>query len=106
MRQELHEPGQPELYYYVWHPLALALAGDREAAIAMLQRRVASNFEPALALLQLELEPGFAGLRQDPRVQSMMSQIRSYLAGQRRELDRLRAEGVVPDRSKAAPPAG
>jgi hypothetical protein len=36
----------------------------------------------------------------------MTRQIRSYVDEQRRELDRLRAEGVVPDRSKPAPPAG
>ncbi len=60
--------------------------------------RFASKFEWA-AMRELETEPSFAELRKDPRFQALMRQVRSHLDEQRRELDRLRAEGVVPDRS-------
>src|SRR5262245_51070215 len=102
MQEELRTPGQSELWYYPWHSLALALYGDREAAIGMLQRQIANNVEPTRVLRQLTTEPSFAGLREDPRVQAMMQQLRSYLDEQRRELARLRAEGLLPDRSKPA----
>jgi len=38
MRQELAMPGQAELWYYLWHPVALALNDEPDAAIAMLRR--------------------------------------------------------------------
>ena len=98
MRQEMGTPGHPEIWYYGWHPIALALNGEGDAAIEMLQARIASKFELA-AMRQLETEPSFAELRKDPRFQALMRQVRSHLDEQRRELDRLRAEGVVPDRS-------
>ena len=37
MRQEMGTPGHPEIWYYVWHPIALALNGEGDAAIEMLQ---------------------------------------------------------------------
>jgi tetratricopeptide (TPR) repeat protein len=98
MRQEMGTPGHPEIWYYIWHPVALALNGDGDAASEMLQARIASKFD-LTAMRQLETEPSFAELRKDPRFQALMRQLHSYLDEQRRELDRLRAEGLVPDRS-------
>ena len=98
MRQEMGTPGHPEIWYHGWHPIALALNGERDAAIEMLQRRFASKFERA-GMQGLETEPSFAGLRKDPRFQALMRQVRSHLDEQRRELNRLRAEGLVPDRT-------
>jgi len=105
MRQEMGTPGHPEIWYYAWHPVALALIGDRDAAIEMLQRRFVSRFDWA-PMAGLEGEPSFAELRKDPRFQALIRQLRSQVDEQRRELDRLRAEGVVPDRSgkPGAPP--
>ena len=98
MRQEMGTPGHPEIWYYGWHPVALALNGDHDAAIEMLQRRIASRFEWA-AMRELETEPSFAVLRKDPRFQALMRQTRSRVDEQRRELNRMRAEGLVPDRT-------
>jgi hypothetical protein len=64
----------------------------------MLQRGFANKFDWA-PITGLEGEPSFAELRKDTRFQALMRQLRSRLDEQRRELDRLRAEGVVPDRS-------
>jgi len=98
MRQEMGTPGHPEIWYYGWHPIALALNGEADAAIEMLQARFASKFELS-TMRQLETEPSFAELRKDPRFQALMRQVRTHVDEQRRELDRLRAEGVVPNRS-------
>jgi hypothetical protein len=98
MRQEMGTPGHPEIWYYAWHPVALALNGEGDAAIEMLQRRFASRFDWA-PMAGLEGEPSFAELRKDARFQALMRELRSQVDEQRRELDRLRAEGVVPARS-------
>ena len=98
MRQEMGTPGHPEIWYYVWHPIALALNGEGDAAIEMLQARIASKFD-LTAMHDLETEPSFAELRRDPRFQALMRQLRSRLDEQRHELDRMRAEGLVPDRT-------
>ena len=99
MRQEMGTPGHPEIWYYSWHPVALALNGERDAAIEMLQAPVREQVRIGLPCGELETEPSFAELRKDARFQALMRQMRSRLDEQRRELDRLRAEGVVPDRS-------
>ena len=97
MRQEMGTPGHPEVWYYGWNPIALALNGERDAAIELLQARFASKFD--WAMRKLEAEPSFAELRKDARFHALMRQQRSHVDEQRRELERLRAEGLVPDRS-------
>jgi len=52
----------------------------------------------------LQVEPSYATLRQDPRFQELISNAQQHIAGERRELDRMRAEGLVPDRSAGAKP--
>jgi tetratricopeptide (TPR) repeat protein len=98
MRREMGTPGHPEVWYYAWHPIALALDGDGDAAIEMLQARMASKFD-LTAMWRLGTEPAYAELRKEARFQALMQRLRSYLEEQRRELERLRAEGLVPDRS-------
>ena len=50
--------------------------------------------------MYFELEPAIAAMREDPRFQELLRKAQEHLAGERRELDRMRAEGLVPDRSK------
>jgi TolB-like protein len=99
MRQEMGTPGHPQIWYYIWHPVALALNGEGDAAIEMLQAQIASKFEWAWTMRELETEPSFAELRKDPRFQALMRQLRAHLDEQRQELDRMRSEGLVPDRA-------
>ena len=99
MRQEMGTPGHPEIWYYGWHPIALALNGEGVAAIELLQAQIARKFDLTI-MPRFETEASFAELRKDPRFQALMRQLRSHLDEQRRELDRLRAEGLVPDRSR------
>jgi len=99
MRREQGKPGYAETWYYLHYPLALLLNGDRDACIGMLERRVAKGFHIPLALRQLENDPSFAGLRKDARIETLIRKMRSSQVEERRELNRMRAEGLVPDRT-------
>jgi hypothetical protein len=103
MRREIDEDGRPELWYQTSHSIALALGGDREAAIAMLQRSAASKHAYSGAWYFLEMEPAYDGLRQDPRFQAIVREARAHRVEQRQELDRRRAAGRLPDRSGDRP---
>jgi TolB-like protein len=94
-----HEVGvlkRPEFWYWVTHPVALALSGDREATLAMLERAAAHEQLPGRGVFRLETDPAFAALRTDPRFQAVVSIWRQRFEQQRKELDRMRAEGLVP----------
>ena len=99
--REIRELGRPEFWYGYGYALALALNGDREASIEVLQRFVAATNGGFLGdwWYYLELEPAFVTLRQDPRFQELVRKAREHVAAERRELDRMRAEGLVPDRT-------
>ena len=93
--------GRSEYWYYPWHPLALLLNGDREAAMAMLERSVARNRGIAESWLQVDREPAFEVWNGNPRFEALQEKIRIHVEKQRRELERMRAEGLVPDRTSS-----
>ena len=97
---EIRDLGRPEHWYRRPYALALALNGDREASIAALQRYANAGAYPFTDWqLYFELEPAIAAMRQDPRFQELVRKAQEHVAAERRELDRMRAEGLVPDRS-------
>ena len=91
--------GRSEHWYYRWHPVALALNGDLEAALAMLERAIAAGVRYNAWWYGMEAEPAFEALRGTPRYETLRKNIRMRLDEQRRELARMRAEGLVPDRT-------
>ena len=93
--------GRPEYWYFIFHPAALAMSGEDDAALAMLER-AASKSIVFFTWQLFEIEPAFAELRSHPRFQAVQAKVHAQNAGQRRELARLRAEGLVPDRSEIA----
>jgi hypothetical protein len=99
MRHEVGELGRPELWYQRYHPTALALNGQNDAALAMIERCVASGVGLVDWWYFFESDPAYGPLRQDARFQATLSTVRGYVAAQRGELDRMRAEGLVPDRT-------
>jgi TolB-like protein/Tfp pilus assembly protein PilF len=104
---EIRDLGRPEYWYSGSRALALALHGDREAAIAMLQRSMnESNRASVNWWYNLQLEPAYATLRQDPRFQELVRKVREHIGAERRELDRMRREGIVPDRRTGDSPPG
>ena len=98
MRDELERQGRPVMWYWRWYPLALALAGHRDDAVAMLQRGVAANGLAFDAWFSFDVEPGYDPLRADPRFVEMVRTVHGRLLEQRREVARLRASGAIPDR--------
>jgi hypothetical protein len=55
--------------------------------------------------LHFELEPAIAAMRKDPRFQELLRQAREHVAAERRELNRMRREGLVPERGGGERPA-
>ena len=102
MHREVGEEGRPELWYFAWHPVALAMNGDRDEAIAMLERAHAQDLFFYGDWFRLEVEPAFDDIRKDPRFQTMLRKVRARVVEQRRELETMRRQGLVPDRSQNA----
>ena len=103
---EIRDLGRPEHWYRRPYALALALNGNREASIAALQRYANAGAYPFTDWqLYFELEPAIATMREDPRFQELVRKAQQHLAAERRELDRMRAEGLVPDRGAGHSPA-
>ena len=91
---EIRDLGRPEHWYRRPYALALALNGNREASIAALQRYANAGAYPFRDWqLYFELEPAIATMREDPRFQELVRKAQQHLAAERRELDRMRAEG-------------
>jgi hypothetical protein len=99
LRHEVGVLKRPEFWYRGTHPVALALSGDREATLAMLERAAAHDQLPGRGVFRMETDPAFAALRAEPRFQAIVIKWQQGFEQQRKELDRMRAEGLVPDRS-------
>ena len=98
MEREIHE-GRPEFWYLRGHAVALALNGETDAAIATLERLYASGRATSEWWCHLEAEPAYDALRKMQRFEALRGKVRAHADAQRRELDRMRAEGLVPDRT-------
>lgn len=101
MRRETLEEGRSEYWYLRFHPVALALNGEREEGIGMLERAVSAGMGLTDWWLFLDLEPAFEGMRQDARFQALLRQARANSTEQRERLERMRADGRVPVRGNA-----
>jgi TolB-like protein/Tfp pilus assembly protein PilF len=99
MQRDLRTAHRPEYWYLRWHPVALALLGRREEALAMLERSASRHQLAPQHWWFMEAEPAFDPLRKDPRFVAMTRDIREHVEEQRRELARLRREGLIPDRA-------
>ena len=96
---EIREQRHPTLWYLYGYASTLALNGDRQAWIETLQRFVAATNGGFLGdwWYYSKSEPAFVPLRQDPRFQELVRKAREHVAAEQPDLDRMRAEGLVPD---------
>jgi hypothetical protein len=99
MERETRGEGRPEFWYLREHPKALALDGQPEAALALLERSYASGQATSAWWFSVESEPAYDTLRKAPRFEALRRKIRDHVAEQRQELARLRKEGLVPQRN-------
>jgi TolB-like protein/Tfp pilus assembly protein PilF len=96
MQAEMNAPDRSELWYYNTMATALALSGDKEGALAWLQRGVAARkFVNPDTVWR---DPAFASLRSDPRYAALERKVQEYSRAERAQLDALRAAGEVPQR--------
>jgi TolB-like protein len=98
-----HDLKRGDLYFLIDRATALALLGDRRAALAALHKAVAAGFPTTWCLI--EVDPAFDALRTDPEFQNLMRAIKVKQAHEREILARMRADGRVPKRGANGSPA-
>ncbi len=91
-----HDLKRGEVWYQISRATALALLGNRKAALAALHKAVGAGYLSTWSLI--ELDPAFDIVRSDAEFQSLMSAIKSKAAHERQILAQMRADGRVPDR--------
>jgi TolB-like protein/cytochrome c-type biogenesis protein CcmH/NrfG len=91
-----------EVWYLIDKATALALLGDRKAALEALHKAVGAGYLSTWSLM--EHDPAFDTLRSDAEFQSLMRAIKAKVSHERQLLDRMRADGRVPNRSGPAAP--
>jgi TolB-like protein/cytochrome c-type biogenesis protein CcmH/NrfG len=95
-----HNLKRGEVFFLIDRATALALLGDRKAALAALHKAVGAGYPTTWSLT--ELDPAFDPLRGEGEFRSLMLSIKAKQAHERQILERMRADGRVPDRSRAA----
>jgi TolB-like protein len=93
-----HQLERGEIWYVIDRATALALLGDRNAALTALRKAVGAGYVSTWSLI--ELDPAFDSLRADAEFQSLMHAIKAKAAHERQILAQMRADGRVPDRSE------
>lgn len=91
------QAGRSERWYWGWHPVALALSGDLEAALAMLERSNAAGSRPNV--FRVEADPAFEALYGNPRFEALRRKTRWCLIAPPRSEKGWR----VPERRSAEP---
>jgi hypothetical protein len=107
MEYAAHDLKRGELWFLNDRATALALLGDRKAALAALHKAVSGGYISTWTFL--ELDPAFDALRADAEFQTLMRAIKAKQTHEHQILEQMRADGRVPKRgghgSTAAPRA-
>ena len=97
--KEAHARGRGDFWYLRQWAVLYALLGRDDEALTMLERNVTQLNMSGLQL-RLADDPAFEHLRSQPRYRAVVAQVDAHIAAQRRELDQMRAKGLVPHRSR------
>ncbi len=98
MDRDEREYQRGEIWYFLMRPIALALLGRNDEALAVLQKKSIEKGGSQGAWYVFELEPAFAALRKDSRFAAMHTQMQAHAQAEHTALQRLRAQGLVPRR--------
>lgn len=96
---EAHTRGRGEFKYLQQLAVIYALQGRDEEALAMLEKCVVQGNTSALRLV-LANDPAFDTLRAQPRFRAVVEKMAALSVAQRKELDEMRAKGLVPHRTR------
>jgi TolB-like protein/Tfp pilus assembly protein PilF len=96
-----HDLKRGEFWYQIDRATALALLGDRKAALLALHKAVGEGYSTTWSLM--ELDPAFDFLHGDAEFQSLMRAIKAKVAHEQQILAQMRSDGRVPNRSEPAP---
>jgi hypothetical protein len=77
--------------------VAFALSGNRDRALAMLERGMDTGVMRNAGSETLA-DPAFDGMSEDPRFKAVLTRLRSYMAVERAEIEKMRAAGELPSR--------
>ncbi len=91
--------GRGEVWLSDGRAMAMALLGRREDAVASLKRNAIAGASGQYWTLKLLYEPVFEALRKRADFQAIFADARSNATRESEELARMRADGLVPDRS-------
>jgi TolB-like protein/DNA-binding winged helix-turn-helix (wHTH) protein/Tfp pilus assembly protein PilF len=89
--------GRGEIWLNDGRAMAFAMLGRPADAVATLQRQAELGFLSHRWML-LDVEPTFASLRTRPDFRTLMENARGIVAREREQLEKMRVEGLVPDR--------
>lgn len=78
--------------------IALALLGDRDAALVQLGRTFTAGYAFGFWQSFFGDAPAIADLRADVRFKKVLADVRAHAAAEHEQLLKMRAEGLVPDR--------
>jgi tetratricopeptide (TPR) repeat protein len=104
MNYIIHDLKRGDIWYLDDQAIALALLGDRKASLATLRRALTGGTIRLHAPIQID--PAYSALRGDPEFQAIVDAIEQNRVRERHLLDRLRADGRIPNRAPPAPPVG
>jgi TolB-like protein/Tfp pilus assembly protein PilF len=99
-----HDLKRGEVWYVIDRATALALLGERKAALAALRKAVNTGYINTWELLPIE--PAFDAFRGDAEFQTILRDMQAKMAAERQILDSLRASGQVPKRAAPGIPLG
>jgi TolB-like protein/DNA-binding winged helix-turn-helix (wHTH) protein/Tfp pilus assembly protein PilF len=94
-------PGRLAPWFDRTRAVALAMLGRNEAALAALERAFAAGNIYGW-WYDVDREPAFAALREDPRFKTLAAHARAHANAQRKLLEQMRRDGTVPLRTMSA----
>jgi len=98
MDRVMKQFGRGPFWYRADRATALALLGEKDAALMAIRTAMVDSNAMCFPKLFLEIEPAFAAMRADGGLDEIRAEARSHAAAQSAEIEKMRAEGLLPRR--------